>query len=161
MNPLVVRGPTQCNDPASSRSRQAPRLVRQLPTAIESRAAKDIHLVPSRVFQVVIDTNVLIAALRSRRGASHRLMMLIGDGRWQMNLSVPLVLEYEEVAKRLLPRLGLAEEDIDAILDYVCSKANLREIFYLWRPLLPDPKDDMVLELAVESQTDFIVTYNA
>jgi hypothetical protein len=41
-----------------------------------------------------------------------------------------------------------------------CGTADLREIFYLWRPVLRDPKDDMVLELAVESQSDFIVTSN-
>jgi putative PIN family toxin of toxin-antitoxin system len=112
------------------------------------------------VYQVVVDTNVLIAALRSRRGASHRLLSLIGDGRWQMNLSVPLFLEYEDVAKR--PNSGLIPSDgeIDDILDFICAEANLREIFYLWRPVLPDPKDDFILELAVESRCDFIITFN-
>ncbi len=112
------------------------------------------------MYQVVIDTNVLIAALRSRRGASHRLLNLIGDGRWQMNLSVPLFLEYEDVAKR--PNSGslLSVGEIDDILDFICAEANLREIFYLWRPVLPDPGDDFILELAVESDCDFIVTFN-
>jgi putative PIN family toxin of toxin-antitoxin system len=112
------------------------------------------------VYQVVVDTNVLIAALRSRRGASHRLLKLIGDGRWQMNLSVPLFLEYEDVAKR--PNSGLIPDavEIDDILDFICAEANLREIFYLWRPVLPDPKDDFILELAVESRCDFVVTFN-
>jgi putative PIN family toxin of toxin-antitoxin system len=112
------------------------------------------------VFQVVLDTNVLVAALRSRRGASHRLLRLIGDGRWQMNLSVPLLLEYEDVVKRPGSGVGLSPRDVDDILDFLCAEANLREIFYLWRPVLPDPKDDFVLELAVESGCDFIVTFN-
>lgn len=112
------------------------------------------------MYQVVLDTNVLIAALRSRRGASHRLLGLIGDRRWQMNLSVPLFLEYEDVAKRPDAGLTLSTGEIDDILDFICAEANLREIFYLWRPVLPDPKDDFVLELAVESRCDFIVTFN-
>ena len=112
------------------------------------------------MYQVVIDTNVLLAALRSQRGAAHRLLRLIGDERWQINLSVPLVLEYEDVIKRFEAGLVLSVEEIDDILDFICSAANLREIFYLWRPVLPDPKDDFILELAVESQCDFIITYN-
>ena len=112
------------------------------------------------MYQVVVDTNVLLAALRSSRGASHRLLSLIGDGRWQMNLSVPLFLEYEDVVKRADSGLSLSAAEIDDILDFICSEANLREIFYLWRPVLPDPKDDFILELAVEGRCDFIVTYN-
>jgi putative PIN family toxin of toxin-antitoxin system len=112
------------------------------------------------VIQVVIDTNVLIAALRSRRGASHRLMTLIGDRRWNLNLSVPLVFEYEAVAKRITDGRNLSEQEVDDILDYICSQGSHRDIFYLWRPILADPKDDFVLELAVESQSDFIITYN-
>lgn len=112
------------------------------------------------MYQIVVDTNVLIAALRSRRGASYRLLGLIGDGRWQMNLSVPLFLEYEDVAKRSDSGLILSVGEVDDILDFICTEANLREIFYLWRPVLPDPKDDFILELAVESGCDFIVTFN-
>ena len=112
------------------------------------------------VLQVVIDTNVLIAALRSKRGASHRLLRMIGDERWQLNLSVPLFLEYEDVCKRPAANLTLSVEEIDDVLDFICAQANLREIFYLWRPALPDPKDDFLLELAVEAQCDYIITFN-
>jgi len=112
------------------------------------------------VFQVVIDTNVLLAALRSKRGASYRLLRLVGDGRWQLNLSVPLFLEYEDVVKRPESGLSLSSAELDDILDFICAQANLREIFYLWRPTLPDPKDDFILELAVESRCAFILTYN-
>ena len=63
--------------------------------------------------EIVIDTNVLIAALRSRRGASYKLLTLIGSGRFEINVSVPLILEYETVAKRLVGETELSEDDID------------------------------------------------
>ena len=109
---------------------------------------------------MVLDTNVLVAALRSRRGASHRLLRLVGNPSWRINLSVPLLLEYEDVLKR--PDMGhlLSPEQVDDVLDFLCASASLREIFYLWRPMLSDPKDDFVLELAVESGCEYIVTFN-
>ena len=55
---------------------------------------------------------------------------------------------------------NLSAEDIEAILDYLLSKSNIREIFYLWRPFLKDPKDDLVLEVAVESRSKYIITFN-
>jgi predicted nucleic acid-binding protein len=109
---------------------------------------------------IVLDTDVLIAALRSRRGASFRLLSLVGTGRFDIALSVPLVLEYEGVAQRMLADLGLSADDLSDILDYLCSVALHRPIFYLWRPTLPDPKDDMVLELAVDAGAPVIVTFN-
>lgn len=109
---------------------------------------------------VVLDTNVLIAALRSRRGASFRLLSLVGTGRFDIAVSVPLVLEYEGVANRILPELGMNVDDVGDILDYLCSVAIHRPVFFLWRPTLPDPKDDMVLELAVDAGAPVIVTFN-
>ncbi len=110
--------------------------------------------------RIVIDTNVFISALRSRRGASYRLFMLLGGKQFEISVSVPLILEYEDAAKRLGREFGLTHADIEDILDYVCSVADLREIHFLWRPILKDPQDDQVLELAVESSAKFIVTYN-
>jgi putative PIN family toxin of toxin-antitoxin system len=110
--------------------------------------------------KIVIDTNVLIAGLKSRRGASFRILELIGEGKFELAVSVPLVLEYEEAAKRRSRILGLAYTDIEDILDYICKAGDRREIFYLWRPFLKDPNDDMLLELAVEANCDFIVTHN-
>ncbi len=112
------------------------------------------------MYQVVIDTNVLVAALLSNRGASHRLLRLVGDQRWQINLSVPLVLEYEQTLKRVCAGGPLSGGDVDAVIHFLCANANLRLIFFLWRPLLPDPKDDFILELAVESKADFLITFN-
>jgi putative PIN family toxin of toxin-antitoxin system len=109
---------------------------------------------------VVLDTNVLVAGLKSSRGASYALLQQIGTGTFELNISVPLILEYEAVLKRLARELGLTHAEVDDVVDYVCSVASHREIFYLWRPFLPDPKDDMVLELAVECGATHIVTHN-
>jgi putative PIN family toxin of toxin-antitoxin system len=112
------------------------------------------------MYQIVIDTNVLVAALRSRRGASFRLIELLGSPGWQANLSVALALEYEQVAKRSCVQGEVTEEVIDAILDGLFLRCRRRPVFYRWRPLLPDPKDDFILEVAVECQCDFIITFN-
>lgn len=109
--------------------------------------------------RVVLDTNVLVAALRSRRGASFRVVYEIGRGRFEFVLSVPLVLEYEQALINTRPP-GVSPMDIQAFLDYLCSEARLQEIFYLWRPHLRDPKDDLVLEAAVAGTCEAIVTYN-
>jgi putative PIN family toxin of toxin-antitoxin system len=109
---------------------------------------------------VVIDTNVLIAALKSKRGASYKLLICLPNNVYKPNISVPLFIEYESVAKRTGLVSGLATEEINAILDYILSQSNIREIFYLWRPYLKDPKDDLVLEVAVESQSEYIITFN-
>lgn len=113
-----------------------------------------------RTFQIIVDTNVLLSALRSQLGASFRLLSLIEDARFQMNLSVALVLEYEDVLKRPELNLNLNVQEIDDVINFLCKSSNLHEIFYLWRPTLRDPKDDFVLELAVESNCDYIVTFN-
>ena len=108
---------------------------------------------------VVIDTNMLISALRSNRGASFKLISLIGTGKFDISLSVPLLIEYEAVSKRRKFE-ELIDTDIDNLLNYLCKVADKRDIFFLWRPFLKDPKDDMVLELAVEAGCEFIITYN-
>jgi putative PIN family toxin of toxin-antitoxin system len=110
--------------------------------------------------RVVLDTNVLVAALRSPRGASFRVLSLVGTSRFEVSVSVALVLEYEDVLLRQRSDIGLTEESIGDILDYVCSVAGRQEIFFLWRPCLRDPKDDMVLELAVAAGCDAVVTFN-
>src|SRR4051812_48739949 len=99
--------------------------------------------------QIVLDTNVLVAALRSQSGASHKLLLLIDSGKFEINISVPVFLEYEYVLKQMLTEINLGIEDVDDILDYLARVSNRITIHYLWRPFLSDPKDDMVLELAV------------
>jgi len=113
-----------------------------------------------RPLQIVIDTNVLVAGLRSRRGASFRLLELVGTGRFEINLSVPLLFEYEDVLHRGVPKLPISSPAIDAVLNFHSAVARQHQIFFLWRPFLRDPKDDLVLELAVKARCDYIVTYN-
>jgi len=109
---------------------------------------------------VVLDTNVLVSALRSRRGASFRLLELLDEGRFGIDVSVPLMLEYEQEARSLEGTTPLTLADIDAVLDYLCAVARRWKVFYLWRPFLRHAKDDMVLELAVAAGSDAIVTHN-
>lgn len=68
--------------------------------------------------------------------------------------------EYEEVLKRERVQLGLSLEDINDLIDGICAISNKRSIFYLWRPVASDPDDDFLVDLAVEAQADFIITYN-
>lgn len=110
--------------------------------------------------QIVIDTNVVVAGLRSRNGSAFRLLGRVGSEHFKINLSVPLVLEYEEVLLRELSNLAINASDVRNFLDFHCAVATHHQIFFLWRPFLPDPKDDMVLELAVKAGCDSVVTYN-
>lgn len=112
------------------------------------------------MINVTIDTNVIIGALKSKRGASYQLLMSLVDGAFVSNVSVPLFIEYESVAKRSGLIVGLTDGEIDSILDYVLSQSHIQKIFYLWRPCLKDPKDDLVLEVAVKSQSEYIITFN-
>ncbi len=107
---------------------------------------------------VVLDTNVLVTALRSRRGASFALVERLGTQLFDIAVSVPLVLEYEDAMLR--HRGSLAVGQVRDIIDYVCSIASHHQVFFLWRPLLRDPNDDMVAELAVAAGAHAIVTYN-
>jgi putative PIN family toxin of toxin-antitoxin system len=110
--------------------------------------------------RIVVDTNVLLASLRSSIGASFAIVNLIEQGRVTPVVSVPLLFEYEEILRRpdLVPHLSASE--IDAFLDYILSFAIEQRIFFLWRPMLPDGDDDMLLELAVAAQADYLVTHN-
>ena len=110
--------------------------------------------------QIVADTNVFVTALRSQFGAAFKLFALIDQDIYQLNLSVPLALEYEAVAKRMIGEIALSEKEIDGILNFVINKSNRWQIHYLWRPQLNDPSDDMVLELAVTANCHYIITYN-
>lgn len=109
---------------------------------------------------MVVDTNVVVAGLRSSRGAAFQLLSQVGKGPFEIALSVPLVLEYEDALLRHTAVTKLDRMGVDAVLDYFCKVAHLQRIFYLWRPILPDPKDDLVLELAVAARCQAIVTYN-
>lgn len=106
----------------------------------------------------MLDTNVFVSALRSREGASFAVVERVGTGDFEAVVSVPLVLEYEDAMLR--HRGALSAADVRDIVDYVCSVALRQDVFFLWRPLLRDPNDDMVAEVAVAAGADAIVTHN-
>ena len=107
----------------------------------------------------MVDTNVLVAAFRSSLGASYRLLQTIEQRRWRPVISPALALEYESVLKRGVEDLGLTLVDIDDFTAYLCSRARLVQIYFRWRPMLPDPDDDRILEVAVRTGSP-IVTFN-
>jgi predicted nucleic acid-binding protein len=98
--------------------------------------------------------------MRSKHGASFRLLSQLGNGRWRPNLTVAVALEYEAVLKRNCGEFGLTREDIDDALDALVSQAGLHRLYFVWRPVAADPNDDLVLEAAIASRSDFIVTFN-
>ena len=108
----------------------------------------------------MLDTSVVVAALRSRQGASFRLVSLLERGRFEIAMSVPLLFEYEDALTRYVNDGLYESQDIDDFLDFVCRVAHRQSIFFLWRPYLPDAKDDMVMELAVAAGCEAIVTHN-
>lgn len=93
-------------------------------------------------------------------GYSHKLLEMLPSDEFDVCISVPLILEYEEQLKKHLPPEIFTEEDIDDFIDYICRIAKKTPIFYLWRPHLKDPFNDHVLELALASQSTYIVTFN-
>ncbi len=113
-------------------------------------------------FAFVLDTDVMVAALRSSRGASRRLLLGALDGSFQLLLSVPLILEYEAVLSRPehLAACGLSAAEIGRVLDDLAGIAQPVSLSFRWRPRLTDPNDDMVLETAVNGNADAIVTFN-
>jgi len=109
---------------------------------------------------VVFDTNVVISALKSAKGASFRLIQLLRAGEIRSAVTAPLVFEYADVASRpgLLPHLTPSE--ISRFLDWFVSVSSQHKVYFLWRPLLRDPQDDMVLEAACAATADCVVTHN-
>ncbi|MEY2341693.1 putative toxin-antitoxin system toxin component, PIN family [Acidithiobacillus sp. IBUN Pt1247-S3] len=112
--------------------------------------------------RVVLDTNVLVAASRSSRGASFALLQALRDERFIALLSVPLMLEYEAVLLRSeqLAASGRSPAMTQAFLDALCLRGEAVHLHYLWRPQLRDPADEMVLETALNGRADALVTLN-
>lgn len=112
--------------------------------------------------RLVLDTNVVVAAVRNPRGASAAILRAVRRGRATLLLTVLLAMEYEAVCRRAEHRLaaGLDEHEMDVFLDAVIAMAEPVEIHFLWRPRLRDPGDEMVLEAAVNGRADAIVTFN-
>ena len=113
------------------------------------------------MLRAVMDTNVLYSALRSRLGASFDIFLALRDGRWRAVLSNHLLHEYEEVLKAAASELSLSFEDIDTLLDAICARAEEWQLAPGWIPILRDPDDEPLVQLAYDSAARRIVTHNA
>ena len=111
---------------------------------------------------VTLDTNILYQALKSTRGASYFILQKVRERQIQIALSVPLFHEYQDVLKRekSLQDFGLEIEDIDKFLRFIAFVGKIYETYFLLRPNLKDEKDNMIVELAVTSQSEYLVTSN-
>ncbi|MEW6303203.1 MAG: putative toxin-antitoxin system toxin component, PIN family [Verrucomicrobiota bacterium] len=110
--------------------------------------------------RAVMDTNVLVAALRSQRGASHELLRLLRNGQWTLVLSNTVLGEYHEVLHREADTLGLSHPDADAYLDVLCALAEQRTLTTAWQPAAADPDDEAFVQLAREAEVEYLVTHN-
>jgi putative PIN family toxin of toxin-antitoxin system len=117
---------------------------------------------PKETMRLVIDTDVLVAGMRSDQGASRQILLLALDRQIVTLASVPLFLEYEAVATRAdhLTQSGLTVEETNAVIDALTSVMEPVNLRFLWRPRLRDPNDEMVLGTAVNGNADYIVTFN-
>lgn len=109
---------------------------------------------------MILDTCVLVAALRSSLGASYRLLNLVGHRHFTVGLTAALVLEYESVCLRSLDDFGLAADDIGQLLDHLCRVGRRATVRFRLRPSVADPGDELVLEAAVATGSGWIVTHN-
>jgi len=112
--------------------------------------------------RIILDTNVLVAALTSPDGASRAVLRGVLQGLWEPMISLPLFMEYEDVMARreVLERCPLPEEERQALLDALLSRCTLVEVYYAWRPNLRDEGDNHVFELAVAAQDAALLTWN-
>ena len=112
--------------------------------------------------RIVVDTDVIVASVRSRRGASRRVVALAVKGLLDQIVTVSIMLEYESVLKRPehLRVARLTAYDVDKLLDNIADSATLVTPYFSWRPQLRDPADEHVLDAAVNGRADVIVTFN-
>ena len=109
-----------------------------------------------------MDTDVVVAAMRSDQGASRQLLLAVLDRRVVVLASVPPMLEYEAVLTRPghLDQIGVTAEEMNEVLDTLASVVEPVTLRFYWRPQLKDPDDEMVLETAVNGGADRIATFN-
>lgn len=110
--------------------------------------------------RAVMDTNVLYTAFRSRLGASFEVFRRLRLGEWTAMLSNHLVHEYEEILKAKAQELGLSLADVDELLNAICARAEEWQLQTGWWPILTDPDDEPLVQLACESTANRIVTHN-
>ena len=109
---------------------------------------------------IVLDTNVLLSALKSKNGSAYVLLNKIIAKEVKIAVSVPLILEYEGVLKKHVDKTVITDQDIENLIDYFCLIGVHVKIHYLWRPYLKDYFDDHVLETAININCNTIVTFN-
>lgn len=112
--------------------------------------------------RVVLDTDIIVTALRSATGGSNAVLREAAHGRITALVTPALFLEYEAVLKRPEQRLvhGLGLRDIDRFLSALAAACEAVEVSFQWRPQLSDANDEMVLETAVNGQADALITHN-
>jgi putative PIN family toxin of toxin-antitoxin system len=112
--------------------------------------------------KIVLDTSVLVSALRTRLGAGNAVLRLVAERRLVILATPPLFLEYEDVLKRPEHRLvhGLGIAEIDDFLSELAALIEPVELHFQWRPQSKDPNDEMVIEAAINGHADALVTYN-
>jgi putative PIN family toxin of toxin-antitoxin system len=112
--------------------------------------------------RLVLDTNVVVAGMRSPGGASAELIRRARRGRATLVSTVALALEYEAVCRREEHRraAALSAAETELFLDAIVALAEPVETWFLWRPQLRDPSDELVLEAGVNGRADAIVTFN-
>ena len=111
--------------------------------------------------KIVLDTSVLVAAVRSRNGASFQLVSMLPSAKFEIALTVAVYTEWQAVLTRPenMPPTATADDAL-AFLRYLASVAHLQDVHFLWRPFSRDPDDDMIVECAVASGCEYIVTHN-
>ena len=107
-----------------------------------------------------MDTNVLFAAFRSRLGWSFEIFTALRHDRWTAVVSNHLIHEYEEILKAHAAELGLSLPDVDTLLDAICARAEEWPLDPGWLPILHDPDDEPLAQLAYDSAARRIVTHN-
>jgi putative PIN family toxin of toxin-antitoxin system len=110
----------------------------------------------------VLDTDVVVAGIRSPTGASAELLRMARHGKFRPVVSVPLVLEYEAVATRPehLQASGLTRDEVQAVLDVLVGVSEWTRVYYLYRPITRDPADEMVIEAALNAGAQALITFN-
>ncbi len=111
-------------------------------------------------YKIIIDTNVIVSGLHSSLGASFKLLSILNDKKIQLTLSNSVIFEYEEVLKRKKDFIHLSIQEIDSIIDDICSLASEQNIYFIWRPLTVDPDDDLFVDLAIAANVDYLIIYN-
>jgi putative PIN family toxin of toxin-antitoxin system len=110
----------------------------------------------------VLDTNVIVAAMRSPTGASAALLMAARRSEVTLLANVALALEYEAICLLSEHRLaaGLDLNGVEIFIDAVLAMIEPVETHFMWRPQLRDPADELVLEAAVNGRAEALVTFN-